>query len=152
MPVHSLLVFDRKGRTLFTKRFVKKDKDEEDDAEQLKDKSKLVFGMLFSLREVVTSLTPEDARNEGGILSVQTGATTLYSMETRGLRFALFMTTNSDGSDAKSIRNALSYIYNNLWINSVTRSPLYNPTAPNVAATSFEQNLESFLSSQSWYR
>ena len=154
MPVHSLHVFDRKGKTLFTKRYAVKDRDaEEDDAEQLSEQRKLVFGMLFSLREVAASLTPDNASREGGIHSVKTGASTLYSYETNsGLRFALYMTADSDDSHAHNIRSALSHVYNEIWIDSVTRSPLYNPIAPNIAATSFEQNVDSYLSQQSWYR
>lgn len=156
MPVHSLHVFDRKGKTLFTKRYAKKDKDEpgEEDEEQLSEQRKLVFGMLFSLREVAASLTPDNGpSSDKSLHSVKTGASTLYSYETNsGLRFALYVTTSDDDSDAKSIRLALSHIYNEIWINSVTRSPLYNPIAPNVEATSFEQNLDKYLALESWFR
>ena len=148
MTVHSINVFDRKGKTLFTKRYAKNEEDEDDS-----DRQKLVFGMLFSLREVVGSLSPDNTKDPG-IHSVQTRATTLYTFESNsGLRFALYMTNSDSNADySKSVRAALKHIYNNLWINSVTRSPLYQPTAPNVAATNFEQNLDSYLASQSWFK
>lgn len=148
MTVHSINIFDRKGRTLFTKRYAKSDQDQEDS-----DRQKLVFGMLFSLREVVGSLSPGTTKDPG-IHLVQTSATTLYTFESNsGLRFALYMTNSESNADySKSVRAALKHIYNDLWLNSVTRSPLYQPTAPNVAATSFEQNLDSYLGSQSWFK
>jgi hypothetical protein len=147
-------VFDRKGKTLFTKRYAKKNKEEvEVDEEQLSEQRKLVFGMLFSLREVASSLTPDDGTKDGRIHSVKTGASTLYSYETNsGLRFALYMSASSDSADASSIRSALSHVYNELWINCVARSPLYNPISPNVQETSFEQNVDEYFSAQSWYR
>lgn len=186
MPVHSIHIFDRKGKTLFTKRYMKDDAANNMDDEELSEQRKLVFGMLFSLREVVTSLTPEDLRDStgtGALQSVQTGASTLYNYETAsGLRFAMYVTNFAAQSDtmatttapnsanaltpsgasssaslaqnaySSNIRNALAYIYNELWIQCVTRSPLYQTDDPNVHATNFEQNLDNYLATQSWFR
>ncbi|GAX24080.1 hypothetical protein FisN_9Hu331 [Fistulifera solaris] len=155
MGIHSIHVFDRKGKTLFTKRYAEEDApDEEFAAEQ----RKLVFGMLFSLKEIASSLSPA---KEDSIHSVQIGASTLYTLETAsGLRFALYLDrVGEDESNvqkkASTIRSALQHIYNNLWINQVTRSPLYDPVHPNVNETGFEQHLDTYLSSfssQSWYK
>ncbi|KAL7576632.1 hypothetical protein ACA910_005569 [Epithemia clementina (nom. ined.)] len=285
MPVHSLHIFDRKGKTLFTKRFIKEPQSggggdnttaaTADPDQLLAEQRKLVFGMLFSLREVAASLSPTNTpatsvsnsnsnsnsnnknnHNDYGLHSVRTGATTLYNYETNsGLRFALYIanfqlppppppppvttttttatTTNSSSSNAAnttipttpggglnsttaggsalggaaseaetstsslstelllslkssstvvgsvvattttttttattptvvptpvaaapdtSVRAALDYIYNDLWIQCVTRSPLYRPTEPNVAETNFEAKVTSFLRAQPWFR
>lgn len=64
MGVHSIHIFDRKGKTLFTKRYAKGGV--QDDEEQLSDRHKLVFGMLFSLREMVGSLAPEGEIKDAG--------------------------------------------------------------------------------------
>ena len=126
MPVHSMHIFDRKGKTLYTRRFVKSE-GEVLDAEQLSEQRKLVFGMIFSLREIVASLsptTPSQSSTSGGgkggggappvsdpsdegLHSVQTGASTLYSYETpSGLRIVLFITptplTKGDGRGSGS--------------------------------------------------
>ena len=61
MTVHALHIFDRTGKTLFTKRYSSTKQQPVQDAEQLADQRKLIFGMLFSLRELVGSLTPEGA-------------------------------------------------------------------------------------------
>jgi hypothetical protein len=182
MPVHSLHVFDRKGKVLFTKRYIKdgstaaaqlsssaNNKDEAPTyAEQLAaeaadaDQLKLVFGMLYSLREVAASLSGEEdgsggGGGGGGLHSVRTGASTLYNYETvSGLRFALYVTgestTNPSVQHASSIRQALGHVYHTLWIQSVTRSPLYRPTRPNVSATNFEQAVDAYLANQPWFR
>ena len=59
MTVHAIHIFDRNGKTLFTKRYTKSQ--QITDAEMLSDQRKLIFGMLFSLRELVGSLTPKGA-------------------------------------------------------------------------------------------
>jgi hypothetical protein len=67
MAVHSIHIFDRRGKTLFTKRYAKSQGPAED-AEQQSEQRKLVFGMLFSLRELVGSLAPESTGKNGGML------------------------------------------------------------------------------------
>ena len=100
MTVHSFHIFDRKGKTLFTKRYAKAPggkKSEEDllaEKEQLSEQRKLVFGMLFSLRELSSSLSP--AEGPGDLHMVKTGASTLYNYETvSGLRFVLYTTPDT---------------------------------------------------------
>lgn len=146
MTVHSLHIFDRKGKTLFTKRYVRENA--KVDLEQQAEQRKLVFGMLFSLAQITASLSPTTSKS--GIHSVKTGATSLYTFETTsGLRFALYV-TNDDGLSA--IRAALQHVYQELWIQCVTRSPLYTPTEPNVEATNFEPKLDEYLKSQTWFK
>jgi hypothetical protein len=67
MGVHSIIIFDRRGKTLFTKRYTKSGTKQEDE-EQLSELRKLVFGMLFSLRELVGSLAPSSEVKDAGTL------------------------------------------------------------------------------------
>lgn len=70
MTVHSFNIFDRKGKTLFTKtysttatkqqRLLLESGPTEPGSDPVKEQRKLVFGMLFSLREMVANLTPQD--------------------------------------------------------------------------------------------
>ena len=60
MTVYAFHIFDRKGKTLFTKRYAGKLQAQED-ADFVAEQRKLIFGMLFSLRELIGSLTPEDS-------------------------------------------------------------------------------------------
>jgi hypothetical protein len=103
MTVHSFHIFDRKGKTLFTKRYIKSGK--EIDEESLSEQRKLVFGMLFSLRELSASLTPSDG--PGDLQLVKTGASTLYNYETvSGLRFALFTTPETSYASTSNPLNS----------------------------------------------
>ena len=114
MTVQSIHIFDRRGKTIFSKSYLPKTPtegkgdDEENDEEEQR---KLIFGMLFSLREIATSLSP--ATNKGpqpgddvedmsrtkipaDLHLVKTGASTLYNYETvSGLRFALYTTAET---------------------------------------------------------
>jgi hypothetical protein len=72
MVVHSLTIFDRKGKTIFTKTFSQAALKQQQILQQsgpttdpggtdaVTEQRKLVFGMLFSLREIIGSLSPED--------------------------------------------------------------------------------------------
>ncbi|KAL3802585.1 hypothetical protein ACHAW5_011340 [Stephanodiscus triporus] len=80
MTVHAIHIFDRKGKTLFTKRYTTTKQQLMQDAEQVSEQRKLIFGMLFSLRELVGSLTPEGVASTS--IEVKTGAGTLHCYET----------------------------------------------------------------------
>eukprot|EP00934_Nitzschia_sp_Nitz4_P005670 Nitzschia sp. Nitz4//scaffold21_size171442//79732//80286//NITZ4_002166-RA/size171442-processed-gene-0.160-mRNA-1//-1//CDS//3329542426//5660//frame0 len=184
MTVQSFHIFDRKGKTMFTKRYVKGSGPE--DEEFLSEQRKLIFGMLFSLRELCGSLSPADGPSD--LQLVKTGASTLYNYETvSGLRFVLYTsaetstmptsalnlpagmqsgasgpggsllgggsnTTMTNPKVTESIRGALQHIYEHVWVTFVVRSPLYNPTNPDVSVTNFEASLDSYLKGMPWFR
>ena len=69
MTVHSFHIFDRKGATLFTKTYsraaakqesqIQENGSPDPESNPLDEQRKLVFGMLFSLREsILKNLTP----------------------------------------------------------------------------------------------
>lgn len=150
MGINSFLIFDRKGKTMFAKRYAKVDANTVTDEVQLEEQRKLVFGMLFSVREMLTSLSPAE---EPALHSVQTGASTIHNYEANsGMRVAVYMSSRSSAAEGESIRKALEHVYIELWVQCVIRSPLYRPTEPNIAATNFEQKLDDYLASQPWFR
>lgn len=188
MTVHAIHIFDRKGKTLFTKRYTgNKKQTAAQDAELLAEQRKLIFGMLFSLRELVGSLTPEGEQSPS-LHSVKTGAGTLHCYETiSGIRIALYTNNNpvmntlgarNKGEQPTSFQTALKYIYSEIWVECVVRSPLYRPqdiqvdplppqqqqqtagesTAGDesgkfdIKATNFESRLDAYLQSMPWFK
>ncbi|KAL3815442.1 hypothetical protein ACHAXA_009187, partial [Cyclostephanos tholiformis] len=179
MTVHAIHIFDRKGKTLFTKRYTTTKQQLMQDAEQVSEQRKLIFGMLFSLRELVGSLTPEG--ESPALHSVKTGAGTLHCYETiSGLRIALYtnnnpvMNTLPGGARAAggeinsktSFQTALKHIYSEIWVECVVRSPLYRPEDIQVdppegrvkfpgrfdiKCTNFELKLDEYLKSMPWF-
>lgn len=148
MAVHSLHIFDRKGKTLFTKRYFASTQPQSDDTEYLAEQRKLIFGMLFSLRDMTRLLVAENAT--GALQSMETAASTLHTYETpTGLRFCLYTTPGSQHN--RTVQMALQHIYQKVWIPCVTRSPLYRPTDPNIEETNFGQQVDEFLKVQPWF-
>mmetsp|Transcript_21889 Transcript_21889/g.51627 ORF Transcript_21889/g.51627 Transcript_21889/m.51627 type:complete len:179 (-) Transcript_21889:4382-4918(-) len=178
MTVYAFHIFDRKGKTLFTKRYSGKPQAQED-ADFVAEQRKLIFGMLFSLRELIGSLTPEDSSS--ALNSVRTGAGTCHCYETiSGLRIALYTNNNpvmnkigdrAAGVTSKtSFQTALKHIYSELWVECVVRSPLYRPediqvdpipldgrdvntgNKFDIKSTNFEEKLDAYLQSMPWFR
>eukprot|EP00560_Eucampia_antarctica_P006378 CAMPEP_0197827962 /NCGR_PEP_ID=MMETSP1437-20131217/4628_1 /TAXON_ID=49252 ORGANISM="Eucampia antarctica, Strain CCMP1452" /NCGR_SAMPLE_ID=MMETSP1437 /ASSEMBLY_ACC=CAM_ASM_001096 /LENGTH=156 /DNA_ID=CAMNT_0043429005 /DNA_START=39 /DNA_END=506 /DNA_ORIENTATION=- len=103
MTVHCIHIFDRRGKTLFTKTYsqaaaqqqlvLQKTGLAEPGGDVLDEQRKLVFGMLFSLRELIGGLTPEG--QAASLDSIQTGASTVHNYETlSGMRFAIYTKNN----------------------------------------------------------
>ena len=109
---------------------------------------------------------------------VRTGACTVHYYETiNGLRLALYtsndtpylsaspLTTSSSSNKLSSMqtsggdgivvgtRDALKYVYVELWVDSVVRCPSYRPgKIDSVACTNFEKKLDIYLTSLPWFR
>mmetsp|Transcript_33395 Transcript_33395/g.67398 ORF Transcript_33395/g.67398 Transcript_33395/m.67398 type:complete len:85 (-) Transcript_33395:1212-1466(-) len=70
--------------------------------------------------------------------------------------------TDRRGSDigGVSVRDALRYVYTDLWVESVVKSPLYRPgemseaaaKSFDIASTQFEKRLDAYLQSMPWFR
>jgi len=62
--------------------------------------------------------------------------------------------SSSGGNDGiPGTKDALKYIYVELWVDSVIRSPAYRPGKPDtVAMTNFETRLDSYFSTLPWFR
>jgi len=106
--------------------------------------------------------------------SVKTGAGTLHCYETiSGLRIALYTNNNpimntigargAGGDRSKtSFQTALKYIYSELWVECVVRSPLYQPDKIQgdpfegkenmINSTNFEAKLDAYLKSMPWFK
>jgi len=111
--------------------------------------------------------------------SVRTGAGTLHCFETiSGLRIAMYTNNNpimntigarAPGADntKTSFQTALKYIYSDIWVECVVRSPLYRPEDIQVdpvegkenksgrfdiKSTNFESKLDEYLASMPWFR
>ncbi|KAI0024645.1 snare-like protein [Xylariomycetidae sp. FL0641] len=105
-----------------------------------RDDAKLIFGTVFSLRNMVRKLGGED----DAFISYRTQHYKLHYYETpTNLRFALLTEPH-----ALSMRNVLHQIYINLWVEYVVKNPL-SPTehkgGEGVRNEMFEMGLEKFI-------
>ncbi|CCX11804.1 Longin-like domain-containing protein [Pyronema domesticum] len=106
----------------------------------VQDDAKLVFGVVFSLRNMVRKLSgPED-----NFVSYRTGSYKLHYYETAtNLKFVML-------TDVKmsNLRVVLHQIYVNLYVEYVTKNPLSpveHPGGEGVAVELFELGLDRFV-------
>lgn len=148
----SINIFDRKGNVLFAKSYNKANAAAaalggEDEAR------KLIFGMVFSLKEMCNTLYPQAAKERNEKISViKTTNAHLHMMETgSGMRFVIY-TTACLANTVVDLQPALHYIYS-LWVDVVVRSPLYDAEGGvDVSLTLFEPTLSGFLEKHPAYR
>ncbi|KAI1310829.1 Sybindin-like protein [Xylaria venustula] len=104
------------------------------------DDAKLIFGTVFSLRNMVRKLGGDD----DAFISFRTGQYKLHYYETpTNLRFALLTEPG-----ALSMRNVLHQIYINLWVEYVVKNPLApveHKGGVGVRNEMFELGLDKFI-------
>jgi hypothetical protein len=102
------------------------------------------FGMLFSLKDLVSKLSPGSASNSDNMNSMRTDTFTLHHYQSvTGLMFVL----NTD-SQSYDVHMQLEFIYKNIFIEYLSRNPLYNmkPDEP-ITCPLFAQKLEEYITS-----
>ncbi|KAI0480443.1 snare-like protein [Xylariaceae sp. FL0804] len=104
------------------------------------DNAKLIFGTVFSLRNMVRKLGGDD----DAFISYRTAQYKLHYYETpTSLRFALLTEPG-----ALSMRNVLHQIYINLWVEYVVKNPLApveHKGGAGVHNEMFEMGLDKFI-------
>ncbi|OAA72287.1 transport protein particle complex of the golgi, subunit bet5-like protein [Cordyceps fumosorosea ARSEF 2679] len=104
------------------------------------DNAKLIFGTVFSLRNMARKLGGDD----DAFISFRTGQYKLHYYETpANLRFVLLTDTASP-----SMRNVLHQIYINLWVEYVAKNPLApveHKGGDGVRNELFELGLDQFI-------
>ena len=137
MTFFNFYAFNRKGRCLFYKEWNRPLNTLSDDPDEEK---KLVFGMLFSLKDLSAKLSPTPGIE--GLHTIKTNSYTLHHYESMtGMMFVL----NTD-PEVADMYQALHHIYSNIFIECVVRNPLfkYNPDEP-FNCPLFTAKLEEYL-------
>ncbi|KAL8285312.1 hypothetical protein RB597_002416 [Gaeumannomyces tritici] len=172
MAVYSFYIFDRHTECIYTKQWLPPPRDEAGTAagagagaigggggggggrgkaarDSRADDAKLIFGTVFSLRNMVRKLGGDD----DAFVAYRTAQYKLHFYETpTNLRFVLLTDTAS-----MSMRNVLHQIYINLWVEYGEQTPLVcslvkNPLSPaehrggeGVKNELFELGLDQFI-------
>ncbi|KAJ1430455.1 Sybindin-like protein [Ochromonadaceae sp. CCMP2298] len=136
--LHNFYIFNRKGRCLFYKEWDRPLNTMADDPEE---ERKLVFGMLFSLKDMTSKLSPDKEGNDN-LHFVKTNAFTLHHYQSpSGLMFVL--NTNNNVPD---MYTHLQHVYSQLYVECIARNPLYRhkPDEP-FKSVLFVDRLEEYL-------
>lgn len=143
--LYNFYIYGRTGRCLYYKEFHRTQNTMGDDPEE---ERKLVFGMLYSLKDLAAKLSPQTESGAGGegLHTLKTNTFTLHHYQSlTGLVFVL----NTD-NDVPDQYHVLKHIYTNLFIEYVTRNPLYRRESPDEPINSplFEKRVEEYLLQQ----
>ena len=96
-----------------------------------------MFGFLLSLKQLVSKISPT---GRGGFYACNTSAYKLHYFETAsGLRFVL--TTDLTAGD---LRDTLRHIYSQIFVETLSKNPLYTPGEP-ITCAQFTQTLERYI-------
>ncbi|KAJ3146858.1 Trafficking protein particle complex subunit 1 [Geranomyces michiganensis] len=158
MTIHNLYIFDRHCHcisfTSWTRPAPPKQDGQVDTAQQsmqstgatgmsLEEEAKLVYGVVFSLRNLVSKLAAKPGSD--GFISYRTSTYKLHYFETpTGLKFVM----NTD-PHADSMREALRTIYAQIYVEYVTKNPLMHQLAASgvhpVQNDLFRGNLQRYV-------
>jgi len=155
MVIYSFYIFDRHTECIYSKSWLPPSvteapsnpnppdhprADRRSKAARAGDDAKLIFGTVFSLRNMVRKLGGDD----DAFISYRTGQYKLHYYETvSNLRFVMLTDTA-----APSMRNVLHQIYINLWVEYVVKNPLSpveHKGGEGVKNELFELGLDQFI-------
>jgi hypothetical protein len=114
MSLYQFVVYNRSGTCLYNKSFVP-----EQTPAQEAEREKLIFGLLFSVKELTTSLSPMNAAGTGSVQCplevIHTGSANIHVYSPlSGHRFVAFTAPTQS-----SIVPHLKKIYTEIWISTV---------------------------------
>ena len=139
--VHNFYIFNKKGACLYCREWHRPhnplaDKPDED--------KKLVFGLLFSLKQFAQSLAPPTSQ-DNDVQCFSTSKFMLHSFETpSGYKFVL-NTTLKVGSAANTyIPACLKHVYTEIFLKYVIKNPLYRMNTV-IRCPLFESALEQYI-------
>jgi len=139
MIVYTLHIFNRQGTCLYYREFPKDGRPvpAASNGGDLKSHHKLMFGFLFSLKQLVGKITP---RKGGGFYACSTNAFKLHYFETlSGHRFVL-LTDLAAGDMREQLRN----IYSQIFVECLVKNPLWQP-GEEITNPHFVEKLERYI-------
>ncbi|VUC28291.1 unnamed protein product [Clonostachys rosea] len=140
MTVYSFYIFDRHTECIYTKSWLPTTDRPASSQTTSSDDAKLIFGTVFSLRNMIRKLGGDD----DAFISFKTANYKLHYYETpSNLRFVLLTDTGT-----LSMRNVLHQIYINLWVEYVVKNPLSpveHKGGEGVKNELFELGLDQFI-------
>ena len=145
--IYSFYIFGRQGSALYYREwsrpyngFAPDDQDEE---------RKLVFGLLFSLKDLLQRMAPLGGSGDDSLHCLKTSNYTLHHLEVpTGVRFVI--TTDSATPD---LRPNLLEIYSKLYTEYVVKNPSHDPTsAKPINSALFDKQLGAYIEQLSFFR
>jgi|MDSX01.1.fsa_nt_gb hypothetical protein len=136
VKVYCLYIFSRKGVCLFYKDYGRPAPPK---PAKLAQEFKLMFGFLFSLKDLVSKVTPP-ARSAGFYACSTTTFKLNYYEAASGLRFV--MSTELGAGD---MREPLRHIFSNIYVECCVKNPLWKPDDEEISCAAFADTLDRYV-------
>mmetsp|Transcript_22951 Transcript_22951/g.91820 ORF Transcript_22951/g.91820 Transcript_22951/m.91820 type:complete len:142 (+) Transcript_22951:66-491(+) len=135
MTVHCFYLFNRDGVCLHYAEWNRGRK-----VKNFDEHCKLMFGMLFELKNFCTKLSPRDAANPPKYYVTPYYALHYFDTST-GLRFILLTTPDFGNSD---VARVLRRLYGEVYLDYVAKNPLYEPGSQ-ITNKAFSKKLDAVV-------
>jgi len=147
--IYNIYIYNRQGACLYYHEWNRTYNSFPATEQGVRDERQLVYGMIFSLKELIGKMKSKGAAAEDGLHCLKTDAFTLHHFETAsGLRFVL----NTDRNTA-DLRSNLVEIYSNLFVDLVVSNPSFDPSSSDpVNSPLFEKALSDYVQGMSCFR
>uniref|UniRef100_A0A7S4B046 Trafficking protein particle complex subunit n=2 Tax=Chrysotila carterae TaxID=13221 RepID=A0A7S4B046_CHRCT len=133
VEIYTMHIFNRKGTCLYYQEWNRPLPVRGD----LLQEHKLMFGFLFSLKQLVSKMSPKKG---GGFYACSTSAFKLNYFETAsGIRFVLCTELG-----AGDMREVLRHIFSNIFVECLTKNPMWKADEP-ISCPLFVQQLTNYL-------
>jgi len=140
LTLHNLYVYDKRGACLYYHEWSRTHNPLADNPDE---DVKLVFGLLFSLKQLCQKLEPVEA-GAGNLSSFSTNAFTMHQLETvSGIRFVL-NTSVCHKQLLKDVQLALRHVYGEIFVETVLKNPLYKPFE-HIESDAFTKQLDGYM-------
>mmetsp|Transcript_15892 Transcript_15892/g.36114 ORF Transcript_15892/g.36114 Transcript_15892/m.36114 type:complete len:146 (-) Transcript_15892:43-480(-) len=143
MTVFCIYIYNRQGVCLYYKEWSRPHMSSDSERHD----QKLMFGFLFSLKQLVAKMSPKlDAKmspiKSGGFYACSTNTFKInYYEPPSGLRF--IVTTDLAAGD---MRESLRHIYSNIYVECLVKNPLWRPDEE-LTCPLFTQTLDRYVAS-----
>ena len=118
--IYNFYIYDRMGKCLYYEEWNKTSSSSTCSLEEMEEKKRLMFGLIFSLKEFITKVSPKEP--EMGLMYYKTKNYICHHLEVlSGIRFIL---TTDDNVNEKDIQQALHYIYTTIYVEYIVKNPL----------------------------
>jgi hypothetical protein len=140
MVLYSCHIFDRQGQCIYHKEWNQKYKKSE---QQLEEEYKLIYGMIFSLKQFVSGMAPKEGE---GLSSYKTNTYKLHFYESpTGFKFIIITDPN-----VGQITDHLKHIYRKIFVEYAATNALHK-TNGKIEGYLFTQNLQEYVAQWAWF-
>lgn len=141
MTVYNLYIFDGQCKCLFYREWVRRKQAGISQEEEFK----LMYGMIYSLKSLMSRLSPTSTKESFYSFSTDKYKLHLYETPT-GVKFIL----NTDNR-VGDLRDLLQHVHSKIYVEYAVKNPRYNP-GEWITSELFMSQLDAFLQAKPFFK